>query len=1425
MADETADLKVRARYTGERELRKLKRDLVGVTAAAAMADRKLSKMGMSSGTLEKNLKKTTRKFEMVFDDFSRFVRGMGSVITKTISMSAKLFVGEFGLMAAAMIGLHALFGVGRWLMKGYHGAIKMVSAGAAGATAALAALSAALREQQTVMFGYQGLNLGFKELGGNMSSVRTVVRSLHSDANLASAGMENLNAAFAAVNQKSTFTAGSQGLLSGLMDFASAGQPLDKGIKAAGEFIGVLQDVESNWSQIVSAGEALGPQMKKALEEAAKGGVKDVEALKKSILTGDLSLLGGVAGQWNMMNDTLVSRFKKSFTLLRTQFADLGDSFLPALKEGLEKVTNIITRMMFRIRGDIGLFGKGTFVDVLVAGVEKLESGMTKLIHTWLPMATGMFNRIGGWWKTFGDGWERIVIGLQPLLKGAEVLEDMFMNILRPLGSYFSETFGSFNKLLLSNRDVFLEFGDALGTLLTAFLSLQSFFKELFIDSMPFFIKIMEGLAGIINNIESGLRGISKVVGGLGGALGPFMMLMGLQLAGRQMKANKGVHAPVATQMMNVTANGPVNVGGVGVSGITGQGQISQKAQGPFYAGGGGGAAAGGGAGGFHPVTGQAARPGHMYQPYTHAGTGAQGFKQVPIPMGGGGGGGDVPEGGARSSLRQDFGTKASRKAEMDALRKGEMNKPGVKAPKRGYQRWNMNRRLGQETAAGQRLTAMDKSMSGRMGAGLGLGMLAQYGPEEMQGAMGLGSMVGMFHARGGLAVGGVGGAMQAESVMGGMGAGAMGGAALGSMLMPLNPLVGAAVGALVGGVLGGVKGALNRFGAERARVKESAIEAASQVVDAMTEGLNQVISEFGRVGMTSARVRDAYDLKGRQKLLERIRKTKIADPGAWANGTTGVHAGSADLSQPGTPGAVSHQAISDADRMLGEIFADADKYGIELNSKQIEEALKNPLIFLREHAEALDPSLQGAAKVLDKYEARVDFLGETFGLTEERTRALADAAGINLYDAFGNMTTMTRDLARQMVITQAKIESMWGNFIADQIIDPLLDIQKISNAPNVIDELGRGFMESVNAGDMDEAGVVTFIQGLMGGLIDFGGNEYATSEIIKMLGPDGSAFSQAGGPLEGEAGRFQTPMLKAWMEELVTAQDIKEKATLREFVVGGGAAAGLGIGGVSGGDVQALTMTQQEGLRAYMQSDAFTNVIDGMGDNISPQMREQIVNNVQSKLRSFGLDEATVGRLTEFERMSTDEKMGTAAESLTDAAGTMKDAMDLIIQQLSPGGTSPSPHAAPDTNRPIGDVGSTMSQTMNKYSALDGQLPGTRTITSGYRNYALGSIKSDHVMGRALDVVGSNLVGLQGLTQAAGGFAEFHGSGKGRHLHMVPNAAQGDTSSPAGGGGASSTYNYTINVEGGPNAHPQEVARLVMAEIERTSRNRRERA
>ena len=75
----------------------------------------------------------------------------------------------------------------------------------------------------------------------------------------------------------------------------------------------------------------------------------------------------------------------------------------------------------------------------------------------------------------------------------------------------------------------------------------------------------------------------------------------------------------------------------------------------------------------------------------------------------------------------------------------------------------------------------------------------------------------------------------------------------------------------------------------------------------------------------------------------------------------------------------------------------------------------------------------------------------------------------------------------------------------------------------------------------------------------------------------------------------------------------------------------------------------------------------------------------------------------------------------------------------------------------------------------------------------------------------------------AGGGFAEMHGMGDTRHLHAVP---AGDSGSPRGGGGGQGgSYNYTIIVTGGPNANANEVANLVMAQIQNTERSHRERS
>jgi hypothetical protein len=157
------------------------------------------------------------------------------------------------------------------------------------------------------------------------------------------------------------------------------------------------------------------------------------------------------------------------------------------------------------------------------------------------------------------------------------------------------------------------------------------------------------------------------------------------------------------------------------------------------------------------------------------------------------------------------------------------------------------------------------------------------------------------------------------------------------------------------------------------------------------------------------------------------------------------------------------------------------------------------------------------------------------------------------------------------------------------------------------------------------------------------------------------------------------------------------------------------------------------------------------------------------------------------------------------------------------------------DTSSPrgkaVGDTTSSrLSQTMSRHSAIDGTLSGKRTITSGYRNWGLGSLGSDHLTGRAVDVVGDNLVSYRDAVKRNGGFAEFHGDGANRHVHAVPGAI-GDGRAPASyqparsgsstsGGGMS----VTVNINGA-NSSPEEIANRVMAKIKDAERARRERS
>ena len=267
----------------------------------------------------------------------------------------------------------------------------------------------------------------------------------------------------------------------------------------------------------------------------------------------------------------------------------------------------------------------------------------------------------------------------------------------------------------------------------------------------------------------------------------------------------------------------------------------------------------------------------------------------------------------------------------------------------------------------------------------------------------------------------------------------------------------------------------------------------------------------------------------------------------------------------------------------------------------------------------------------------------------------------------------------------------------------------------------------------------------------------------------------------------------------------------------------------------------------AFNITDPFANLSDeeskkkfeaaGFGSK-----EEYMSSEVNKKFASYGvvnpkLDFASIDKDTN----AVADKMSTASDTFSTAVDTFNANMANYFTD-SAGKPEWWSKAAMeeimgDTSTPRGGIvgdttSSRLSQTMSRHIAINNGIPGKRTITSGYRTVGLGSLNSDHVTGRALDIVGQNLGSYAVATRNAGGFAEFHGSGDGRHLHAVPGpGAIGDTLMPRSNqqGAATSTSvksggsTFTFHINGGNN-NPQEIANMVMAKIQNTEQKVRER-
>lgn len=577
MADERVVIKIevnsddrdidRTRRKLERLARSERRDRNRSTRENGLASRARQNLLNSN---ERGLDKVMRKYKKSFDSFDKMIRFTGGAMMKFLGLSAKMVAIEMAAMGAALVGVHLLFGAGKLLMKGYHGAMKLMAGGAAGLAIALGTVAAALREQQAAMFAFASKGQA-KEFGSAVNQARVQIRSLTMDAELASVGVENLMAAYGEVAKTGKFTAASKNTLKGLMDFASAGMDMKKGTAEAGKFIATLQDTKKSYSEVVTAGKQFSPQLKKALEEyektsGAKGKTK--EALTQAIQSGELAKLGGVEGQFAGVSGTLINTLKAQFNLLRGLFADFGQQFLEPIKKESREVFEIIRTALFRVQGQIAEFGQGGFIDKFSVVVQKIADFFVRLMRDYLPGAMGIFSRIGDWWDRFVDGWNRVLDYLRPFIDGARVIERILKNAWLPIWEQIKDKMYDFNNEVQKYEPALLEFGTRIGELLAKILDYGSEVRKIFLDALPFINKVLKGFTDLIELFTSFLGKFTDVTSKLGGGLGSMgsiMMLIGLA---RGMKNTKGYFTNAMSQSgLREVANMNVNARTIYVNG------------------------------------------------------------------------------------------------------------------------------------------------------------------------------------------------------------------------------------------------------------------------------------------------------------------------------------------------------------------------------------------------------------------------------------------------------------------------------------------------------------------------------------------------------------------------------------------------------------------------------------------------------------------------------------------------------------------------------------------------------------------------------------------------------------------------------------------------------------------------------------------
>ena len=1532
-----------------------KAQLKSVESSVDKLERRINKIGAGlasstgggGGGGGSAITKTLVKWKRTFDEFDKAIRMAGTVGLKGLSLALKGASIEMALMGAAMLGVHAAFLLGNGAMKAMRALQGPLAAGMAGLVAAASAAAAAIREQQAAMFAYTTTSKG--QFGSSLNQTRQVMRGLHADVDLASVGVENLNAAFATISKTSTFTGKSQGLLKGLMDFASAGQPIEEGIKKAADLVALLQNSKKSFSEAKTSAQQLFPDKAKVDKAFKDLKINNKKSLEAAITSGELAKAAGLEGQFEAVSGTLISKLKGYFNLLKVQFGDMGQPLLEPIKESMFKIFNILSRGFAKISSSTQRFGMTSMLDGLVNMVEKLTDLSVNLINENLGTVTGMFNKMANWWKEFKYGWNVVLDKLRPFIEGAKVIEDMFGAIWIHVKNIGASSFGQFNDFLVKNKATVIEFGDRIGELIGSIMKFQGEMKKLLQDLMPFINDVVKGISSMVDQLTSFMKGMRSLSGG--GTVGALAMMLGMRGGLNAMKNTKGglvasavtknatINAPGATIVTNGTPGGYAPRGGAG--GVVGGGGLGTTGAhygtgAPIYPGGGFSSRTGGTGGpmgpGGRPAFGNALGPSALGR-----------VGSYPVgPSSPLGGVHAVPSGTYSSQQTSpsgniiynspDYKVKPSERkndklrAMSDKLRQSSYNtftasaedpkgekelaKKMNKMNKKGE--YTTRAKLARRTAAQRSARSGDNQSKGykrmgkfqgsagaKMGVGLALGAASQFAPEEAQGALALGGMVGSMNPLAGIAVAGLGTAFKAKTATGGAVSGLAGGAAAGAMIGsmggPLGIAAGAIIGGLVGVVAGGIMGTLNKKKEEVKKSKKAAGEAVQGIINnSLSFGLDATRKETG-VGRSATRDIFGTASKYNQKLLADTAGVPLNRknyggimPDVLNRGATGGQLGLAfesatgkrmpklirklvgnatlglDIANNISAGIVSKLGgkslldnrilnplgfgtnnKKDVDRQKQEstitkVYRNQSKYGTSISETQYKDMMKKPGEALRKMQKDMEVSEAAMAPLQKNYNSRLDALAKITGKSDQENIALAKTMGVNLMDSTKDFNEVLKELGLTVMKTSQQLAAATTSIVIDGT--SLFDARnKAIDAPQIIDERAESFRELAKGGGgkVKEKDMNTYLSDQIKNYTAYFGEGGTSFAQVRKDYEQGGAFDK-GRTFQNldpsKVGFDKNETLIKYLDETGTKLGNEYAANLN--------AKALGEGG-SGKTVNAAEFTKRFKAMSPDEQARFAKMADS-GFSL-PSGRE----GIQMVDAAGGDASKALLKMLGMEGLATTQAAKQETTDLTklpEAIGTktteLIDKMKIFFSETNTAtpnwyDTAPSWWANhSDTSTPRGQAfgdttSSRLSQTMGRHASMNSALTGKRTVTSGYRNYGLGSMNSDHVTGRAYDLVGQNLGQYQSLVRSTGGFAEFHGVNQARHLHVVPGSgAMGDNRMPVartlqqpvvmGSGGKGNEYNFYVT--GNQNASASEIANMVMQKVKETQRNNSER-